>query len=419
MKTLTSYRKRLAGFSLVELAIVLLISGILMSAGLSLLTVKRSAAQLDTTQKHQEAIKQALISYLGKNRRLPCPSTTTGGTDDRGGASPAPCKQYSGIVPYAELGLDRAAALDGWENFITYVVSQNLNATPLTQPLAPAPVLTSAWLYSYNSATASNASPYTMTTRTNPSNPWSSTVPNPPSPWSIQTDSAFWPSTSTGGITVVPTTNQSPTPIADPTKATGAAVVLISYGKNGYGAYNVKGGQNTSATAGADEAQNINPTSSVVPTAVKRDATDSTAGGGAFDDVVMILSANDLTGPLIANGTLQSSAQAALSQANDIVMGAIVASKYSCPNNPPSFMQPVCGNNSVSNFYYTIPQTYIFPATVAAWGVIYTPSASYIDLTLVKPSIATNAYTLTAGDGTPRSVSIAELRGILNRSGFN
>lgn len=55
MKTPTTHKKRLNGFSLVEMAIVIVIAGILTSAGLSLLAVKRSAAQLEATQKNQEA----------------------------------------------------------------------------------------------------------------------------------------------------------------------------------------------------------------------------------------------------------------------------------------------------------------------------------------------------------------------------
>ena len=137
------YRKRLNGFTLVEMAIVIFIAGILLTAGLKLLTVKLNAAQLEATHIHQEAIKQALISYLGKNQRLPCPATVANG----GLPSPSPlpqCTSYSGIVPYYVLGLDRAVVLDGWGNFITYVVSPNPIATPPTMPY------TTAWLYSYS-----------------------------------------------------------------------------------------------------------------------------------------------------------------------------------------------------------------------------------------------------------------------------
>lgn len=363
MMTLIPHRKQLAGFSLIEMAIVILIAGILMSAGLSLLSVKMATAQLDTTQKHQEAIKQALINYLGKYRRLPCPTTVANGGAP---APPPPCANYSGIVPYYELGLDRAAVLDGWENFITYVVSPNPIAAPLPTAI---PSWTTAWLYTYS--VSSNVTPNTTTGNL-----------------------AFWPSTSTGGITV---RDSSGNLIANPVNTTGAAVVLISYGKNGYGAFNVNGGANAPPPAiDTDELQNVSPfTGTTPPTVVKRDTTDSTAGGGPFDDIVMMLSANDLTGPLIANGTLQSSAQAALNQANNIVLGYIVATKGSC--SPCSYIIPS-------------PASIPFPASVTAWGVSYAPNITTMGLSSTGP---TPAYILTAGDGSTKTVSIDELHGIL------
>jgi len=460
MKTLILQRKRLAGFSLVELAIVLLITTIILSAGLGLLSLKREASQREATQKKQETIKQALINYLGQNKRLPCPAIVSPaatppytGAEDRSGSTPAPCKQYSGIVPYQELGLDRAAALDGWDNFITYVVSPPKVLIPPAQPAGPAPLLSTAWLYTYNNITLSNVSPFTKTTTPNPVNT------NPITAVSITaTDPAFWPSTSTGGIIVTDGTNT----IADPFKATGAVVVLISYGKNGYGAFNVKGAQNNFTPAGTDQKQNADSTMLVIgnPPAikvVKRDSTDLTTGGGAFDDIVMMLSANDLTGPLIGSGTLQSSAEAALSQANDAVIGKIIASRSNpCPltsttqnsaapvcttlvcttydtATPPNCISSVCtaystyntsSTSSTNVCYYDIPvpASIIFtaPPNVAAWGVVYSQVATRIYATTYLPITATNAYTLTAGDGSTKTVSIQELQGILARAaGFN
>ena len=370
MESLISHRQQLAGFSLVEMAIVILIAGIMMGAGLSLLAVKQAAAQFDVTQKHQEIIKQALINYLGKNKRLPCPGDVTGAELTRSATLPT-CQSYSGIVPYKELGLERTVALDGWENFIAYVVSPT-PSTSLTPPF-------NAWLYTYGT-------------------PASTQVTIDPS-W------AFWPSNLSGSLNVTGTSTLN-----------GMVVALISYGKNGYGAVNVKGGTNDSSAAGTDEKQNA--ANSVATTGViKRDTSDSPAGN-AFDDVVMILSANDLTGPLIANGTLQSSAQAALSQANDIVIGNIVATKM-----PYSYCPDACPPTPIAySFNYTIPPSPpnplspTFPANVMAWGVIYS-LGSAVTIDAINPAVSTQiAYTLTAGDGTTRTVLIGELRGILSRA---
>ena len=404
METLIPQRKRLAGFTLIEMAIVIALAAIMLSAGLTLLLGRMAATQLDTTQKRQEAIKQALINYLGQNKRLPCPGDSSGAEVRSATAPLLPCGSYSGIVPYQTLGLDRTAALDGWENFITYVVSPN----PIANP--PTPPLTTALLYTFKAGAP----------QSNSITPTGSL--------------AFWPSTSTGGIRVAQTVATSPPLlIANPTNATGAAVVLISHGKNGYGAFNVKGTNAQPPTTNVDEQQNADATKLITGTpptvtVVKRDTTESTtAVGGPFDDIVMILSANDLTGPLIANGTLQSSAQAVLSQANDFVLGNIVSTR-------------VCSSSSSSckDFKYIIPIPIIsacsptvtcFPPNVAAWGMSYkTTSVSVtqfttiggVDILVKTPPDNDTAYILTAGDGTTRTITIGELRGILTRgAGFN
>lgn len=375
-------RWRFSGFTLVEMAIVIMIASVMLSAGLSLLTVKMNAARYEATKKHQEAIKQALINYLGKNQRLPCPATAVAGTEDRDTAATfPPCVSYSGIVPYQTLGLERAVVLDGWENYITYVISPN--------PVSTTPPPLNAWLYTFGIS-----------------------APNGSSDRSL----VFWPSNVSGSINITGI-NTIPNIV----------VALISYGSNGYGAVNTKSVQNDSTDASADELINISPVTAGTPPTValvKRDTTDSTAGGGAFDDIVMILSANDLTGPLIASGTLQSSAQVALNQANDLVIGNIVASKKSCSTYPPPlpatqpstcFPSSLCVCASGAGYFYTIPPVApSFPFSV-------TPGALYIDaINSTNPTSSANAYTLTAGDGTQKTVLISELRGLLTRgAGFN
>lgn len=375
MKIPMIQKKQQAGFSLVEMAIVLLITGILMSAGLSLLTLKMEAAYQDATRKNQEVIKQALINYLGKNRRLPCPAYDATGKEDRNiAATTPPCNRYSGIVPFGELGLDRAVALDGWENFITYVVTPISISSALPSATPP---YTVAWLYSYRYGA-------TQTNSITPTGP-----------------TAFWPATSTGGIKV---TDGGTTTIADPALATGAVVTLISHGKNGYGAINIKNTQNDFSAAGSDEKQNADASklvSGTPPTVlvIKRDASDTTAGGGAFDDIVMLLSAYDLTVPLNENGILQTNAQLALNQANDIILGNIVATKSTCG---------AC---------YTLPIAYSFttPTSLVEWGVSYTPGTSTtIDATNPAGNLA--AYTLATGNGAAKTVSVGELRGLLARA---
>ena len=358
MNILTPYSKRLAGFSLVEMAIVILIAGIMMGAGLSLLAVKQAAAQADVTRKNQEIIKQALINYLGKNKRLPCPADTTG-TELRPVTSPLPslppCLNYSGVVPYATLGLERSVALDGWENFIDYVITPPATPAPATPPY-------NAWLYTYS------ATPSTL--------PCDTSICS-------GTNLSFWPSNTAGSIIVTGSLSSM-------------VAALISHGKNGYGAVNIKGVKNVFLGAGTDEIKNISITLPI--TIVKRDTSD-TPTGNAFDDVVMVLSANDLISPLVTNGTFQSP-QSALAQANNIVLGNIVAVQNLCPD---------ANSCPTTEHYFTIPST---PSGVSDLGVMYTRYSS----TISTKTLSGNAYKLDVGDGSPKSVSIDELRGILARN---
>ncbi len=371
-------KTRINGFSLVELAIVIFVVGILLTAGLKLLSVRVNTAQIEATTTHQEAIKQALISYLGKHKRLPCPNTAANG------ALPAPLPPClsSGIVPYAELGLDRSTVLDGWENYFTYVLTPNPIST-LLPPKMPAtlPPYTTAWTYSYHPSI--NISPLTT-------NPFQ----------------AFWPANSTGGVTVSDGVNT----IANPALATGAVLALISHGRNGYGATNVKLGINDASAAGADEIQNITPL--IAPgnlSVIKRDATDSTTAGGAFDDMVLALSAREIISPLVLDGSIQENTTSSLVKANDYIVGTIIATK-SCP--------PPC-DPSLPQYSYSIPDPNTIPIGLFDIGVNYVRS-----ITIINSSSPSNpadiVYTISAGDGTTNVITVGQLRGLLARAtGFN
>jgi hypothetical protein len=203
---------------------------------------------------------------------------------------------------------------------------------------------------------------------------------------------AFWPSNTAGSITV----NGGTSPIIN------IVAALISHGKNGYGAVNIKGVKNDSSAAGTDEAQNISFTPNTI---VKRETSDLPAGN-AFDDGVMILNASDLISPLIANGTFQS-AQAVLAQANNIVLGYIVAHQNVCP-----ITSGTNGDGCVSPaYYYSTPTTLSPPAGVTDLGVQYNQSHPSVSTT--SPPVP--AYTLDVGDGNPKSVSVDDLRGILTK----
>lgn len=122
----------MAGFTLVELTVVIVIAAMLLSLGLGALNAQLLSINYSETKKRQAVIKDALTAYLGANKRLPCPdipNSTNGGADgsqvtgqeDRSGGVPTGgCSGSFGVIPYATLGLGKEIALDGWGNFMSY-----------------------------------------------------------------------------------------------------------------------------------------------------------------------------------------------------------------------------------------------------------------------------------------------------------
>lgn len=119
--------KKNAGFSLVEMAIVLVILGFVLTALLLPLRAQREqAAQLQTNNTLENS-KQALLGFAQANGRLPCPAIAGSGiaAPNASGA----CTQQTGFLPAATLGLQpvdaQGFALDAWNNPIRYSVAQN------------------------------------------------------------------------------------------------------------------------------------------------------------------------------------------------------------------------------------------------------------------------------------------------------
>ena len=126
------------GFTLVEMAMVLVIFGLLLAALLVSLQAQRNLAlQAETNNTLSEA-KKALLGFAQSQGRLPCPATNNGTAvfpDDTGNASPNAsgiCTQQVGFLPAATLGIQptdaQGFALDGWNNRIRYAVNQADNA---------------------------------------------------------------------------------------------------------------------------------------------------------------------------------------------------------------------------------------------------------------------------------------------------
>lgn len=126
MRKLSSQRS--AGFSLIEMAIVMLIMGSLLSGLLVALTKTSERSRRVATENELKRIEEALYGFAQANGRLPCPATSAsnGLEDPLGGADV--CTYTHGFVPHATLSLYGQVNSDGllrdpWTNPYRYSVS--------------------------------------------------------------------------------------------------------------------------------------------------------------------------------------------------------------------------------------------------------------------------------------------------------
>jgi prepilin-type N-terminal cleavage/methylation domain-containing protein len=121
------------GFSLVELAIVLMILGILGASAILMFNAQVEAKQFADTQRTLDQAREAVMGFALRFGRLPCPATnvsggvespTTGGVCTTDGAT-----LQAGFVPAVTLGLGPTDAngflLDAWGNPIRYAVTKS------------------------------------------------------------------------------------------------------------------------------------------------------------------------------------------------------------------------------------------------------------------------------------------------------
>jgi prepilin-type N-terminal cleavage/methylation domain-containing protein len=254
------------GFTLIEMAMVLMIVALLLGGLLPTLSSQVDQRHVNDTRKQLDEIQQALIGYAVINGRLPCPAApnATGVESPAGGN----CTNfYNGLVPATTLGLSETDSSgyinDAWGNPIHYAVSLWSSTSP-----AQNNVLTSPGGMSI--VGISNLSDNT-------------TFRHLLICSSGATINASTPSCGASGTALV----------SNP----GAVAVIYSTGKNGC--------SGCSGGTGIDETANPNPHSTNNDKVfVSHTPTPSSNANGEFDDIVAWISPDILVNRMVVAGKL-------------------------------------------------------------------------------------------------------------------
>jgi prepilin-type N-terminal cleavage/methylation domain-containing protein len=114
------------GFSLLEMAVVVAIAGLLLSGLLASVSGMQARQREAQTHRQLEEIREALSTFAALNRRLPCPANpTTAATTAGAGVERVPTAGgctggNSGVLPWSTLGLAQG---DDWGRRFTYRVT--------------------------------------------------------------------------------------------------------------------------------------------------------------------------------------------------------------------------------------------------------------------------------------------------------
>ncbi len=235
------------GFTLIEMAIVLMIVGLLLGGILAPLSAQMQQRSVADTQRALSEIKEAIIGYALATGQLPCPADPTIATGQaNAGIARTTCATAAtstGVIPWATLGVNET---DAWGNRYTYRVTPDFadaigNSTYGGCTPSPTPLLASFALCSVGNLNVLSA--------------------------------------ASGGSTI----------------AANVPAVIISHGRDGAGAYTPQG---TQVPVGSDADEKENSDGSANTNYVSHTPT------GTFDDLVAWISLDILLNRMVAAGKL-------------------------------------------------------------------------------------------------------------------
>ena len=123
---------RQRGFTLLEMAVVLVIVGLLLGGLLNSLGTLQAHQREEQTRHDMEEIREALITFAVVNKRLPCPAapatadTVAGAGLERTPTAAGCTGGASGVLPWATLGLPQT---DAWGRRYSYRVTPAFSRT--------------------------------------------------------------------------------------------------------------------------------------------------------------------------------------------------------------------------------------------------------------------------------------------------
>lgn len=301
----TRRRGRECGFTLIELSIVIAVAAVVLGAVLSLVTAQIENARTVSMRAKLDTARSALVMFVARNSRLPCPALPTQTSADATYGLEAPdlgaCTgaldagtAKRGMLPFRSLGLSEEDSLDVYASRFTYVVT--MTATALNeQSIAGA----------QGTITLHNDTPPTLGLAGNQTNACSNT----------------------------PTYNGC---------NRRAIALVISHGPNAAGAYQ-SSGKPAPDPASAPEAQNADDDDAfVVRPYSERDPV--------FDDQIIELPPDRLLAPLIRDGAIRSARAVTNEQfevARDAVIAAIVNTAGAIPASSPAIVMDGWGSQLV------------------------------------------------------------------------
>ncbi len=116
MRPLNPYK--LEAFSLIEIAIALMIIGIVAWTGQKAFQTTIKIKEQQTTNARLHEVQEAMRAYFARHNRLPCPAHLKSNGNES--LTHMGCNANPGLIPYASLGLSKNHQVDGSSRLILY-----------------------------------------------------------------------------------------------------------------------------------------------------------------------------------------------------------------------------------------------------------------------------------------------------------